>query len=90
MIKPYTKMETLEIILAETENQLNRCEIMDRLYSRVSLGGTQVNQEKEANQSQIRNFRQVLNNLKEIHKAMLEEEALSPKELPKEKKKKVK
>lgn len=64
MLKPYTELETIEIMIVETQNQLTKCTILDKLYNRLALSGSETYRQAQGqNQSSMRNFKKTLDTL---------------------------
>lgn len=74
-LQPLTKLQTLEIMIVETKNELTKCEIMEKLFMRASLRGS-VNKNEQMmgmNQQKIRSFKASLVDLEDMHKEQLAE-----------------
>lgn len=73
-MKPLTALQTMELLLVETKNQLTKCQILERLYFRLNLKGGKYLLQQGENQTAIRRFEATLENLEAIHQDMLEQE----------------
>lgn len=74
-IRPFTPLETCELVLVETKNELTKCELMDRVYQRLSVMRTEsYNMVMGQNQAKMNQFKLVLGHLEDIHKDLLEKE----------------
>lgn len=72
MIRAYTKAETIEIMIAETKNELMKCEVMDQLFQRHMLKGKKPPAEMMGmNQHKISQFKETLIDLEDILKTEL-------------------
>lgn len=67
-LKAYTKEQTIEMMMVETQNELTKCEIMEQIYQRQRLKGNQVDIMMGQNQTRIRSLKQALTDLQEIGK----------------------
>ncbi len=74
--KPYTKLETIEIMIVETTNQMTKSEVMEKLLLRIRLADASkaVDMQLGTTQSQIRNFKDTLKHLEAIKASLLAEE----------------
>lgn len=69
-IEPMTKKEILEGMIAEAKNERTKCEIMERMFGRMSLKGS-VNKNMQMqgmNQSKIRSLTDTLEMLEDFLK----------------------
>lgn len=73
-IKPYTELETLEIMMCETQNELHRLKLTDRLMIRQKLAGTKNDQIIAMNQGKMRVLTQSLKDLLDIKTELIAKE----------------
>lgn len=75
-LKPFTKLQTLEIMIVETKNELTKSEIMEKIAFRNSLKTNKQQNEQMMGmqQAKIRSFKSALVELEAMHKEELEKE----------------
>lgn len=59
-LKPLGKLRTLQILIVETQNELQKCQIMDRLYGRLDVENNTYSMAMGANQKKMAMFNQTL------------------------------
>lgn len=72
---PLTELQTVDVMIYETTNQLTKCKVMERAFARMMLTTGDVEQQRAANQNNIRAFEKTLASLEQIRKTVVEEQA---------------
>lgn len=73
-LNPLTELQTIEIMLCESKNELTKCEVLDRMFTRLSLRGNISRNEQMAgmNQAKIRALKESIRELADMHKEALD------------------
>jgi hypothetical protein len=75
-IVPYTQLEILEIMIAETQNEINKTHVLERLAQRQNVRGIPSETAIAALQRKIKPLEASLADLKDFHKEELAKKPL--------------
>lgn len=79
--EPFTALETLDILISESQNELTRVTLQSRLAQRSNLRGIKNEQILAAFQSKGRNLGLAITDMKELRELVIKEEAEKQKKL---------